>query len=170
MKEEYNSLLGNDTWDLLPLSKGIKFVKCNLVYITKYGPNGKVDKHKAILFVIFFHKLRALTIPRPFPLLQKWTPFILFYPFLHPINGKSIKWMSNIPSCKDSCMKKSTWNNLLVLSKMTLALFSSLRNLFMVLIKPLVLGIPKWIYLFWIMAFLDVIPITMSIPKESMVT
>ena len=51
MKEEYKSLLANDTWDLVPLPKGRKFVRCKWVYRTKYGPNGKVDKHKAKLVV-----------------------------------------------------------------------------------------------------------------------
>ena len=54
MKEEYNSLLSNDTRDLVSLLKGRKFVKCKWVYRTKYGPNGKVDKHKAILVAKFF--------------------------------------------------------------------------------------------------------------------
>eukprot|EP00253_Pinus_taeda_P028273 PITA_28273 len=45
MNEEYRSLLANDTWDLFPLPKGRKLVRCKWVYRTKYGPNGKVDKH-----------------------------------------------------------------------------------------------------------------------------
>ena len=49
MKEEYQSLLANDTWDLVPLPKGRKFVKCKWVYKTKYEPDHKVDKHKAKL-------------------------------------------------------------------------------------------------------------------------
>ena len=47
MKEEYNSLLSNDTWDLVPLPKRKKLLICKCVYKTKYGPDGKVDKHKA---------------------------------------------------------------------------------------------------------------------------
>jgi hypothetical protein len=35
----------------------------------------------------------------------------------------------------DICKKKSTWNNLLAMSRMTLSLFVALRNLFMVLSK-----------------------------------
>eukprot|EP00253_Pinus_taeda_P027041 PITA_27041 len=47
MIEEYHSLLANDTWDLVPLPKGRKLVRCKWVYRTKYGPDEKVDKHKA---------------------------------------------------------------------------------------------------------------------------
>ena len=36
--------------------------------------------------------------------------------------------MSNLPSCIDTFIKKSTWNNLLVLSKMTLALLVAFKK------------------------------------------
>ena len=49
MNEEYPSLLENDTWDLVPLPKGQKLVRCKWVYRPKFGPDGKVDKHKAHL-------------------------------------------------------------------------------------------------------------------------
>jgi len=35
MNEEYRSLMENDTWDLVPLPKGIKLVRCKWVYKTK---------------------------------------------------------------------------------------------------------------------------------------
>jgi len=35
MNEEYHSLLANDTWDLVPLPKGRKLVRCKWVYRTK---------------------------------------------------------------------------------------------------------------------------------------
>eukprot|EP00253_Pinus_taeda_P033909 PITA_33909 len=44
MNEEYCSSLANDTWDLVPLPKGRKLVRCKWVYKTKFGPDGKVDK------------------------------------------------------------------------------------------------------------------------------
>jgi hypothetical protein len=31
MNEEYRSLMENDTWDLVPIPKGIKLVKCKWV-------------------------------------------------------------------------------------------------------------------------------------------
>ena len=41
MNEEYRSLLANDTWDLVPLPKGRKLVRCKWVYKTKFGPDRK---------------------------------------------------------------------------------------------------------------------------------
>ena len=46
MNEEYCSLLGNDTWDLVPLPKEIKIVRCRWVYKTKFELDGKLDRHK----------------------------------------------------------------------------------------------------------------------------
>ena len=42
MDEEYCSLMANDTWDLVPLPKGRKLVRCKWVYRTKYASDGSV--------------------------------------------------------------------------------------------------------------------------------
>ena len=47
MNDEYHSLMMNDTWDLVPLPKGRKLVKCKWVYQTKYASDGSVERHKA---------------------------------------------------------------------------------------------------------------------------
>jgi hypothetical protein len=57
----------------------------------------------------------------------------------------------------DIFKKKYTWNNLLSMSKMTLALFVSLRNFFMILSKIPELGMPKWIDFFLPLYYLDAI-------------
>ena len=57
--------------DLVPLPKGQKLIRCNWVYRTKFGPDGKVDKIKLILLLRVFHKLKALTILKPSPLFPK---------------------------------------------------------------------------------------------------
>jgi hypothetical protein len=40
MQEEYNSLLENQTWDLVPLPSGRKLVRCRWVYRTKSATDG----------------------------------------------------------------------------------------------------------------------------------
>jgi hypothetical protein len=49
MNEDYRSLMANDTWDLVPLPKGRKLVRCKWVYITKNASDGGVERHKARL-------------------------------------------------------------------------------------------------------------------------
>ena len=71
MNEEYRSLLANDTWDLVPVPKGRKLIRCKWVYRTKFRPDGKIDKHKLVLLLRVFQKLKALSILKPSPLLPK---------------------------------------------------------------------------------------------------
>jgi hypothetical protein len=49
MNEEYRYLMENDTWDLVPLPKGRKLVRCKWFYRNKYESYGSVERHKAWL-------------------------------------------------------------------------------------------------------------------------
>ena len=60
MNEEYRSLLSNDTWDLVPLPKGRKLVRCRWIYKTKFVPDGKVDRHKARLAAKGFSQVEGI--------------------------------------------------------------------------------------------------------------
>jgi hypothetical protein len=71
MKEKYKSLLANDTWDIVPLPKGRNFFRCKWVYITKYGLDGKVDKHKAILVAKVFSQVEGIDSTETFALVSK---------------------------------------------------------------------------------------------------
>ena len=62
--------------------------------------------------------------------------------------------------------RKFTWNNLLDMFQITLALFVSLRNPYMALSKLLELGIPKWIDFYLTLFFLDTFITPMSIPGK----
>ena len=71
MNEEYRSLLANNTWDLVPLPKGRKLVRCRWVYKTKFGPDGKVDRHKARLVAKVFSQFEGIDYTKTFSLLPK---------------------------------------------------------------------------------------------------
>jgi hypothetical protein len=60
MNEEYRSLMANDTWDLVPLPKGRKLVRCKWVYITKYASYGSVERHKAWLDAKVFSQVEGI--------------------------------------------------------------------------------------------------------------
>jgi len=49
MQEEYESLMTNNTWTLVPLPTGRKLVSCKWVFKIKQGPNGEVEWYKARL-------------------------------------------------------------------------------------------------------------------------
>ena len=46
---EYDSLLQNETWDLVPLPSGKKPIGSRWIFKVKYGANGKVERFKARL-------------------------------------------------------------------------------------------------------------------------
>jgi len=49
MQEEYDSLMTNNTWTLVPLLAGRKPVSCKWVFKIKQGANGEVERYKARL-------------------------------------------------------------------------------------------------------------------------
>eukprot|EP00253_Pinus_taeda_P024205 PITA_24205 len=71
MNERYHSLLANDKWDLVPLPKGRKLVRCKWVYKTKYGLHGKVDKHKAPLVAKGFSQVEGIDYTETFSPITK---------------------------------------------------------------------------------------------------
>ena len=60
MDEEYRSLMANDTWNLVPLPKGRKLVRCKWVYRTKYSSNGSVEILKARLVSKGFSQVEGI--------------------------------------------------------------------------------------------------------------
>jgi hypothetical protein len=68
MNEEYHSLMENDTWDLVPLPKGRKLVRCKWVYITKYASDGSVERHKAQLVAKGFSQVEGIDYNETFSL------------------------------------------------------------------------------------------------------
>ena len=49
IREEYDSLIENDTWTLEELSRGKTIVKCKWVYKLKLAATGSIDRYKARL-------------------------------------------------------------------------------------------------------------------------
>jgi len=49
MQEEYDSLVVNNTWSLVPLPKGRKPISCKWVFKIKHGVHGEVECYKAKL-------------------------------------------------------------------------------------------------------------------------
>jgi len=46
MEEEYNFLIVNNTWSLVPLPKGRKPISCKWVFKIKHGVHGEVERYK----------------------------------------------------------------------------------------------------------------------------
>ena len=81
MDEEYRSLMANDTWDLVPLLKGRKLVRCKWVYKTKYASDGSVERLKAMLVAKGFSQVEGIDYNETFALVAKMnsTRLVLSY-------------------------------------------------------------------------------------------
>jgi hypothetical protein len=77
MNEEYHSLMENDTWDLMPLPKGRKFVRCKWVYITKYASDGSVERKKARLVSKGFSQFEGINCNETFAPVAKMNSICL---------------------------------------------------------------------------------------------
>jgi hypothetical protein len=60
MQEEYNSLLENQTWDLVPFPSGMKIVICRWVYRTKSTADGQISRYKARIFSKGFQQVHGI--------------------------------------------------------------------------------------------------------------
>jgi hypothetical protein len=66
MQEEYNSLLKNQTWDLVPLPSGRKIFKCRWVYRTKGAVDGQISRYKARLISKVFRQVHGIDYDETF--------------------------------------------------------------------------------------------------------
>lgn len=66
MDEEYNSLIENQTWDLVPLPSNRKLVRCKWVYRTKKASNGQVSRYKARLVAKGFQQVHGVDYDETF--------------------------------------------------------------------------------------------------------
>jgi hypothetical protein len=67
----------NDTWDLLPLLKGRKLVRCKWVYRNKYALYGSVEIHKAWLLSKGFSQFQGIDYNETFSPISKTNSILL---------------------------------------------------------------------------------------------
>eukprot|EP00253_Pinus_taeda_P025772 PITA_25772 len=71
MEEEYNFLLKNQTWDLVPLPSRRKLVRCKWVYRTKSATDGQITRRKARLVAKGFQQVHGIDYDQTFPPVAK---------------------------------------------------------------------------------------------------
>lgn len=56
MAEEYNALVNNGTWELVPRTNALNVVGCKWVFCIKQNSDGSLDHYKAHLVAKGFHQ------------------------------------------------------------------------------------------------------------------
>jgi hypothetical protein len=77
MQEEYNSLLKNQTWDLVPLPSRRKLVRCIWVYKTKSAGDGQISRYKARLVAKVFQQVHGIDYDETFTPVAKMDSILL---------------------------------------------------------------------------------------------
>ncbi len=73
VREEYDSILTNNTWTLVPLPAGRKPISCKWVFKIKQGTNGEVERYKARLVARGFTQTYGVDYNKTFALVTKFT-------------------------------------------------------------------------------------------------
>lgn len=71
MDEEYNSLIENQTFNLVKLLPNQKLVRCKWVYWTKKVADGQVCRYKAWLVAKYFQQVHGVDYDENFSLVEK---------------------------------------------------------------------------------------------------
>ncbi|CAH9096026.1 unnamed protein product [Cuscuta epithymum] len=56
MDDEFNALINNNTWELVPFDRTKNIVGCKWIYKTKYHSDGSIERHKARLVAQGFNQ------------------------------------------------------------------------------------------------------------------
>jgi histone deacetylase 1/2 len=66
MQEEYDALLQNKTWSLVPLPSHRQAIGCKWVFCVKENPNGSVSRYKGRLVAKGFHQRQGFDFTETF--------------------------------------------------------------------------------------------------------
>lgn len=72
---EYESLLENETWDLVDLPKDRKAIGSRRVFKVKHHSDGQVERYSCKLVAMATHSCMMLTMMKP-----QWYATVLCYP------------------------------------------------------------------------------------------
>jgi hypothetical protein len=73
MTEEYQSIMKNDVWDIVPRLKGKSVVTSKWIYKIKHAADGSVEKYKAIFVAKRFSQVEGIDYEETFAHVARYT-------------------------------------------------------------------------------------------------
>ena len=115
MVDEMAALHSTGTWDLVVLPVGKFQVGCHWVYTVKVGPDGQVDRLKALLVAKGYTQVYGSDYGDTFSPLPRLLLSVCFSPWLLCVPGHFFSWILKMPSFMVISPRKFIWSNHLVL-------------------------------------------------------
>ena len=73
MMDEYQSIMKNDVWDVVPRPKGKFVVTSKWIFKIKHATDGSVEKHNAIFITWGFSQKEGIDYEETFALVARYT-------------------------------------------------------------------------------------------------
>jgi hypothetical protein len=73
MTKEYQSIMKNDVWDIVPRPKGKSVVTSKWIYKIKHAADGSVEKYKARFVARGFSHVEGIDYEETFSLVSRYT-------------------------------------------------------------------------------------------------
>lgn len=110
MQTEYDALINNNTWTLVPHDSAPNLIGCKWVYRTKYKPDGSLDRLKARLVAKGFHQRPGLHYGETFS------------PVLKPT---SLRLVLSLATSQNWCLRQLDVNNAFLQGHLTESVYMS---------------------------------------------
>eukprot|EP00253_Pinus_taeda_P036179 PITA_36179 len=140
MEKEYNSLLENQTWDLVPLPSRRKLVRCKWVYRSKSAAEGQITRWKARLVAKGFPQVHGIDYDKTFAPVAKMDSISLTLSIAAAQGGKYIRWICRMPLFTKNYLRRSTWSSHMVSFRIHLWTHDSLLILVLYVDDLLIIG------------------------------
>eukprot|EP00253_Pinus_taeda_P033896 PITA_33896 len=113
MNEEYEYILKNDVWDVVPRLKDKSLVTSKWLYKIKHGADGSVERYKIRFVARGLSQKEGVDNDKIFSQVARYSTIRSIILLLLPLkNGAYIKWTLKLLSCMTCLRRKSSWNNL----------------------------------------------------------
>ena len=96
MIEEYQSIMKNDVWDVVPRPKGKSIVTSKWIYKIKNDADGSIDKYKAIFVAHGFSLKEGIDYEETFAPIARYTSIKSILALAAVMKWKILRWMSRL--------------------------------------------------------------------------